>query len=195
LLPRNHPLRPSGAQHLWLCQQFLALHDRLPALLQGQAQPSGPAECLALAHLCQRRQQRYAASARFFAKAFAGQPQLADDLLYQHRYNAAVAAAVAAAGWGADAGRVGDPERALLRQWALGWLRADLEAWAELLKAGPPDARARVGRALHRWQRDPGLAGLRDAAALTKLPPGERQECGRLWADVGALLRRAQGGP
>jgi hypothetical protein len=44
---------------------------------------------------------------------------------------------------------------------------------------------------LRHWQQDSDLAGLREAAALAKLPPEVRAACGRLWADVAALLEKA----
>jgi tetratricopeptide (TPR) repeat protein len=193
LLAPNHPLRQPVAQQLQQCERFLELSKRLPAVLQGQAQPGGTAERLALAQFCQSSQQRYTAAARFYAEAFAQQPQLADDLRSQRRYNAACAAARAAAGQGIDAASLDDKERARLRQQALGWLRADLAAWTELLEAGQPDARARVRQTFQHWQRDSDLACLRAAAAVANLPSGERQACQKLWADVEALLQRAQG--
>jgi serine/threonine-protein kinase len=193
LLPQNHPLRLPVTQQLQQCQSFLELSKRLPAILQGQAQPSSTAERLALAQVCQECQQRYTASARFYAEAFAEQRQVADDLRSQHRYNAACAAARAAAGQGIDAASLDDKERGLLRQQALGWLRDDLAAWTKLLKGGQPNARARVQQTLQHWQRDPDLAGLREAIAVAKLSASERQACGKLWADVEALLQRAQG--
>jgi hypothetical protein len=42
------------------------------------------------------------------------------------------------------------------------------------------------------WRDDPDLAGLRDAGALKRLPPAERQECRALWQEVADLLRRAE---
>jgi tetratricopeptide (TPR) repeat protein len=52
--------------------------------------------------------------------------------------------------------------------------------------------RARLGRkivwTLTIWQTDPALSGLRDRAALAKLPTDERESWRRLWADVAALL-------
>ena len=47
-------------------------------------------------------------------------------------------------------------------------------------------------QALRHWQQDSDLAGLRDAAALAKLPAEERAACERLWADVAELLKRAE---
>jgi len=79
-----------------------------------------------------------------------------------------------------------------LRQQALDWLRADLIAWTKVLESAKPEARATVRQTLQHWQKDPDLAGLRDQAALDKLPAAERDAWQRLWADVGALLQRAQ---
>jgi hypothetical protein len=44
---------------------------------------------------------------------------------------------------------------------------------------------------LTHWRADPGLAGVREASALDRMAPAERQEWGRLWSDVEALLGRA----
>jgi hypothetical protein len=41
-------------------------------------------------------------------------------------------------------------------------------------------------------QTDPDLAGLRDPAPLAKLPDPEQEVCRKLWADVAALLKKAQ---
>ena len=43
------------------------------------------------------------------------------------------------------------------------------------------------------WQQDSDLAGVRDAAALEKLPAEERAACEKLWADVAALLKKVEG--
>jgi hypothetical protein len=45
---------------------------------------------------------------------------------------------------------------------------------------------------LRHWQRDGALAGLRDHAALARLPAEERQACRQLWAEVAALLKKAE---
>jgi len=42
---------------------------------------------------------------------------------------------------------------------------------------------------------DVNLAGVRDPGALAKLPEPERKEWQAIWADVDALLNRAQGHP
>jgi serine/threonine-protein kinase len=176
------------------CQRLADLDDRLPALLRGADRPQDAQERLALADLCQQRsKRRYAAAARFYAAAFAEQPKLAEDPRGGHRYNAACAAALAAAGQGQDADPLDDQEKARLRRQALDWLRADLTAWAKVVEKDSPQDRALVQRTLQHWQKDPDLAGLRDQDALAKLPEPERDSCRKLWADVDALLRRAQG--
>jgi hypothetical protein len=45
---------------------------------------------------------------------------------------------------------------------------------------------------LRLWQQDNDLAGIRDATALDKLPAEERTACEKLWADVAALLKKAE---
>jgi hypothetical protein len=45
---------------------------------------------------------------------------------------------------------------------------------------------------MRHWQTDSDLAGIRDKAALDKLPAEERKAFARLWADVAALLKKAQ---
>jgi superkiller protein 3 len=191
LLPPIHPLRTVVANQLRWCERWLELDDKLPAILQGKTKPTDAPERIALARLCQQYKHLYATAARFYAEAFADQPRLAQVLGAGHRYNAACAAALAASGAGKDADKLTDEGRAGLRRQALTWLRADLAAWAQLLEKGPPQARPVVQRVLRHWQKDADLAGLRDNAALAKLPQAERQACVTLWAEVAALLARA----
>jgi hypothetical protein len=134
----------------------------------------------------------FATFARLLAESFAYEPQLAENLDEWLRYNAACAAALAGCGHGVDAGKLTEKELARLCKQALDWLRADLTALTEVIDKGLPEARQEVGRALQHWQSNPYLAGLRDKAALDKLPAAERDGWQRLWADVGTLLQRAQ---
>jgi tetratricopeptide (TPR) repeat protein/tRNA A-37 threonylcarbamoyl transferase component Bud32 len=97
---------PSGKWLEEAEQHLAALDNRLPAILQGKDRPANVAESLEFAQLC-RLKKRYAAAARLYAVAFAADPRVADDLQAGHRYNAACCAALAAAGPGADAGRIG----------------------------------------------------------------------------------------
>jgi serine/threonine-protein kinase len=164
---------------------------KLPAVLEGSLKPA-PAERLVAAELCQFRHGRYAAAARLYAEAFAGDPKLADDLRRRHRYNAACAAALAASGQGKDADRI-DPEgRAGLRLQALGWLQSDFERLSLEANSDDPRVRLRVRGTLGRWMSDPDLAGLRDPEAIARLPEPERDAWQRLWAEVRRQVMLAQ---
>jgi Flp pilus assembly protein TadD len=188
-LPPDHALRPTLQQDIRTCERFLELDRRLPSVLKGEAKPAGAAELIEFADLCQAK-RLYAAAARFFAEAFADQAKRAEDPRAGHRYNAACAAALAAAGQGEGA-KLDAKERGRLCRQALDWLRDDLALWAKQLDGNTPQARAQVRQELRHWQQDPDLAGLRDAAALGKLPAGEPEAWCKLWADVDGLLKRA----
>jgi tetratricopeptide (TPR) repeat protein len=190
LLPAGHPMRTLVADQLRRCEEMLALETRLGAVLRGEAVPAAAAERVALAGLCAVH-QRYAAAARFYVDALADRPALGDDLQGGHRYNAVRAVALTAAGAGRDAVPLGDEERARMRRQALDWLQADLLLWGKQADTGTPQARAAVVKTLGHWEEDPELAGVRDPAALAKLPEAERAEWKKLWDDVGATLRKA----
>src|SRR5262249_12180836 len=146
-LPLLGPLHPLGnhvTQQLRQCEQCLKLDSKLPDILKGDTKAANATEEVDLAYLCQQYKKRYAAAARFFSGAFAADPDLADDLESQVRYNAACAAALAAAGKGEDAGRLKDQERTKFRQQALKWLQADLAAWTRVIEKGPASALAMV---------------------------------------------------
>jgi hypothetical protein len=108
----------------------------------------------------------------------------------QHRYNAACAAALAAAGKGVDAAMLKEQKRTRLRKQAIDWLQDDLAAWTKVVGKGSAPAKAAVRRTLEDWQKDPDLAGLR-AAALAKLPEEEQKAWRKLWAEVKAVLKKA----
>src|SRR5262249_20832730 len=146
------------------------------------------------AELCAFYKKQYAAAARLWAAALAADPKLADDLKAAHRYNAACAAALAAAGKGEDAGGLGADEQARWRKQATEWLRADRGLWGKRLEGGKPEDRKAVADKMKQWQRDGDLESLRSPTALEKLPADEREVCRRLWADVAALLGKAQDG-
>jgi tetratricopeptide (TPR) repeat protein len=198
-LRRGHELgvrdprwRYPSAQWLRTAEQLVALDNKLPKLLSGEAQPADNAERLSVARLCQQPCKRlYAASARFYTDAFAKQRQLANDLNAQHRFNAARAASLAGTGQGNDAGGSEERERARLRRQALAWLRADLVVYPRLADKGPTQARALVQQRLANWQHETDLGGVR-GAAVAKLPETERDGWRKLWADVEKLLASAR---
>jgi hypothetical protein len=132
-------------------------------------------------------QQRFLVATRLWADELASDPKLGDDRQSQLRYNAARAAALAAAGQGQDAAKLDDAAKAKRRRQALDWLKAELAAWSKVLESGPLQDRPPVGAKLGDWQKESALAGIRDAAALDKLPADERKQWQALWADVDSL--------
>jgi serine/threonine-protein kinase len=191
LLPPLDPLRPLASQQMQLCERLLALGEKLPALLGGEAEPDGTAEWLTLAQLCQC-QRRHAAAARFYAAAFAADAKAAADLRQGHRYDAACSAALAAAGQGEGAKGLPDKARLMLRRQALAWLRDDLAAYRTLAERPEPAAKQLVQEKMRHWQQDADLAPVRDPRALDTFPDDERQPWRRLWEDVAALLKRME---
>jgi tetratricopeptide (TPR) repeat protein len=171
------------------CERLVALEPRLPKVLSGEEGPKDADEAVAFADLCYKT-KRYAASARLYEAALTEFPKLSDDLVAQHRYNSACAAALAGAGQGEGVPPPDDAARAQWRTKARAWLRADLAEWERRL-VGPPAERARIPTVLAHWKVDPDLAGIRDPDALAKFPEAEREEWRKLWADVDALLKRA----
>jgi tetratricopeptide (TPR) repeat protein len=105
------------------------------------------------------------------------------DDLCNSRYAAASAALRASSGQGSHETPPPEEEQVRLRRQALDGLRAILELKTQLSKEGKA-----VGWSLAAWQTDPGLAGVRERAALAKLSDAERKQWQRLWADVAALL-------
>ncbi len=118
-----------------------------------------------------------------------------DDLKTPHRYNAACAASLAAAGNGKNAEKLQDQDKAKLRRLALDWLRADLALWRQQRKSGNAQDLQRLIETLAHWQRDSDLIFGRDARELAKLPEDEREPWRELWADVARLLMEAKAAP
>jgi hypothetical protein len=177
-------------------ERLVELDRKLVAILEDKEKPAGPVERVALARLSQKPFKKlYAAAARFYADAFTAEPKLADDLRVQHRYNAACAAALAAAGKGEDAKDLDDKERARLRQQARDWLAADLALWTKHAGSNDPTVRDAVQKALQHWQSDADLAALRDPEPLANLPDAERDACRKLWDEVEAVRKKAAAKP
>jgi tetratricopeptide (TPR) repeat protein len=172
------------------CERLAELDGKLPGVLSGKEQVTDPSEKIGYAVLCFLK-RLHATSTRYYQEAFNAQPDLMNDMRAGNRFRAARAAALAGTGRGEDAAKVGNPERVKLRRQALTWLRADLVFWTKLVKENP-NARTHVHETLRHWQTNPDLAGMREADALAKLPADERPAFTQLWADVAALLKKAQ---
>jgi serine/threonine protein kinase/tetratricopeptide (TPR) repeat protein len=185
--------RPSA---VWVreVERFIEHDSRLPNILSGKDPLADATERCEVAWLCQQDFKLLnATAARFYAVAFADEPQLAENPQLDHRYNAACAAALAGCGQGNDAGTLEDKDRIRLRGQALDWLRADLEAWQKRLEAGGAKARPAVRKQMHHWLTDPDFAGLRGTEALGRLPVAEGQAWRQLWAAAEELFIKAGG--
>jgi tetratricopeptide (TPR) repeat protein len=176
-----------SAQWVRNVEQFIALEGKLPKFLTGEAQPAGAAGQLALARWCRLHKRIFASATRFYAQAFAAQPELAGDLATWDRYDAACAAARAGCGQGEDAARLDDRERARLRNQALDWLHADLAHRAKQAARRRPEDRVTAQMVLPLWLADSDLCAVR-GEALAKLPEAEQQAWRQLWSDVASTL-------
>jgi predicted ribosomally synthesized peptide with SipW-like signal peptide len=191
---RRPDWRYPSEQWLARAEHQLALSRRLPALLRGEDRPKDGAERLAFARVASSQKQ-FAAATRLFAEELESDPKLGDDRQAGYRYEAACAASLAAAGLGQGEPPSDDRAKAKLRRQALDWLKAELAVWAKYLESGPPQVRPLVVLTLNHWTKDTALAGIRDKAALARLPAEEHKAFTRLWADVAVLLKKAQEKP
>jgi Tfp pilus assembly protein PilF len=192
-LRRGHELgskqpgwRYPSAQWVREVERMLVLEMKLPAILTGKATPTNPGEAVVLASMCQQPYKKlYATSVRLYADAFNAEPKLAAD----NRYDAACSAALAAAGQGEDARLLPDKSVSMFRSWALGWLHADLKAYAELTRQNKPALKQTIQQRLTHWRSDPDLASLRDPQSLNRLPDIERAAWQALWHEVDELAK------
>jgi hypothetical protein len=162
------------------------LLPRLPDIVAGRAAPKTPAEGCEFADLCgQLFQNRFAASARLYDAAFTADPLLADDLLANHRYNAACYAARAARGDGVDASTDAG-ERAVLRAKALAWLRADLALGRKQAASSSAAERKTAADKLLHWLGDSDLSRVRPGLGRIGMADAERADWDKFWAEVRA---------
>jgi tetratricopeptide (TPR) repeat protein len=182
-----NPKNAFAPANLARAESIAAGRDKFADFEAGRYKPATSREFLDLAAWCLFKKLNRTA-AGLYADAFAADPKLADDVKAAHRYNAACYAALAAAGQGEDSAQIDEPERTRLRKQALDWLRADLTLRTRQL----PADRAVFLRMMKHWQNDSDLTGIRDEAALAKLPLEEREAFVKLWADVADRLKQAQ---
>ncbi len=180
-----------SAEWVWSAERLAEFDGKLTAILRGTAQPADAAQRTKFAKLCLIRKFPATAS-RFYKEAFAAEPALAENLTDGYRYEAARAAALTGCGMGKDDPPLGEAPRTRWRQQALAWLRADLALRTKELSSDTAQTRAAAQQTLYHWQRDPDLAGLRNEAALAKLPEAEQAACWQLWAEVQKLLEQAR---
>jgi serine/threonine-protein kinase len=174
------------------CERLVELDGLLAGVLRGAAPPAAANDRCGVAQFALDYKRLSVTAARLYASALADFPRLAEDGKTPHRYNAGCAAALAGTGQGPEATRLDEGDRARWRKQALAWLRASLALWARQVEKGPPARRAAIHKQLEHWQKDADLAGVRETAALARLPKAERDAWLDLWADVAALRARAQ---
>ncbi len=201
MLRRGHELglnRPGwrypSAKWVALAERKAALAERLPALLNGKDHPRDAAERLVFAQMCHDI-KRHAAAFRLWSEALAADPKLGDDRQLQHRYNAARAAVLAAAGAGSDEPPPSKEAKTKLRAQAREWLKAELAAWSKLLESASAQDRTTIARKMNHWRVDSDLAAIREPSALAQLPEAEAKEWQALWAEVDALAKKAASKP
>jgi tetratricopeptide (TPR) repeat protein len=163
---------------------------RLPAVVEGSDRPRNADEFLFFADGAYKK-KLYGACVRLYDDALSAQPGLTEDRQRQHRYNAACAAALAAAGQGVEKPAPEDRARTNLRRQAIAWLNVELDAWTKILECGKAKD-FNVAFHLNHWTEDSDLASIRDPESLAKLPECERELLRKLWARVDALLAKAR---
>ncbi len=82
--------------------------------------------------------------------------------------------------------------KAQFRAQALDWLKAERAWHRQQLESDKPADHVAIQETLLAWQTAGDLAGIRDAAALARLPAEEQKAFAQLWADVAALLKKAE---
>jgi tetratricopeptide (TPR) repeat protein len=203
----DHPA--AWVSHVLRREAETLILPNLPSFLRGEYEPQVNDERLALVGICQA-QSRYATAARLYAAAFQADPDLADKLTTECRYRstedepfyervesintdarylAARCATLAGGRLGTDAAGLDQAERAHWRQQARAWLQADLALWTKTLVNRTEKDLALARRMLTHWQAEPDLAAIRDLKMLDEVSANERDDCFRLWDEVGLVLR------
>jgi serine/threonine-protein kinase len=178
------------AQHRrWQLEFALFLDPRLPAILIGEEEPRSPLEGCAFAELCAAPgRKQYAAAARLYTKAFSDDPTLLDDLNAEHRFKAARAAALAAAGQGIAETPLTPGARAALRARALGWLQAELGVWRLNLRPGQQQNRKFLIDKVSAILYEPDLAATKPGPGQMEMSAEERTRWGQFWTQLEVTL-------
>jgi len=183
LLERLHP-----TAQLIEFMSLASLEKRLAKVLAGDK--STIAERIALAEICWQYKRQYADAVGLYAGVFAEQPMLANDHVKAHRYNAACAAVLAAAGKNANGPTLDAMEKERLRRKALEWFRGDLDSCEKRLQSADADV-DRIRDTFALWQKNADLAGVRDARVMDSLSESERADWRRFWSDVERVQKSA----
>jgi Flp pilus assembly protein TadD len=179
-------------QSLAAVDALLGLEARLPAILRGEDKPPAGNEWT-VPEMCAAKGLNVAATRRY-EEIITGNPKLLADRNMALGLRCACTAALAGCGRGQDAAGLSGAERARWRGVALRYLRKELEVWGKEPRV-QGEQRLAAENGVRTWLYDPALGGVREPAALAKLPAEERKEWRRLWADVGKFLQEFRDDP
>lgn len=187
---KDQGVRAEAMQLLQAGNRYIDFALRIPDVAQGKNEPTDPNECVSMAQVCYFR-KFYATAARLSVKAFALQPQIAEDFEHAHLSNAIMYAALAGCGRGDDAA----PDRAEWARWRLQarqWLAEELARFSDPQVLSDSGRRKYVLALMEGWKGDPDMACIRDPDALANLPAEERDALVAIWAQVDAVLPQLQ---
>lgn len=171
-------------QEVWMCHILRREAEKmvlpnLPAFLQGNYQPTGNDERIAMTSELQF-EGRNLASARLWRDALSNLSSPPPG----YRQRGASAAVLVSAGVGTDVNGVSGADLAMWRADALRWLQADLDRLDH--RRSTPADKAAVHTELGHWLADDSFAYVR--GQQTSLPPEERSQWSSLWARVQSLF-------
>ena len=159
LLPQEESKLRGNVERLrQRCRQLMALERRVPNIVQGTDKPATD-ECLDAAELCFVKNY-YATAARLYSEALVATPQLTADLRAGHRFNAARAAALAAAGQGDDAAKLPESEQErIARAGARVAATRSRETGVKKVDIGTAADRIQAEKAMTQWREDSRICG------------------------------------
>ena len=167
----DHPPRTVAELNIVELEAQARWEEKLPAVLRGELKPAGGEELAELAGYCATFEKKFALATRFAHDAIQANPTFLENWMQVSKF--AGWAIQAAAGHGTDAATLPLIVRDRYRRQALEWMR-------EMFNK--------------RQGKDAGLgfyfstiydfAPVRDAKELVKLPPAERAEWEKLWAEI-----------
>jgi serine/threonine-protein kinase len=187
-IPFKTTARIVAAEHM---AAAAALPHRLSAILAGTDRPKDTNERLAFAQLAYNN-KNFAAAALLWDEALDAKPAFGECRTAQHRYHAACAAVLAAAGQGENGPVHDNDARSKLRKQAVAWLNLELATWEKCLDLPTADYRKKTIETLQQWLKNEDLASIRSPASLAKLPETELESLRSLWARVDSLLAKAR---
>jgi len=191
LLPQADAYHALVLQSLKKCERRLELEGQVEAILRGEARPTDDAHLLELGELLLAK-KRFCEAAGLYRRGFAGSPSLDGDELAKHHHYGACAALGCAATVRSESNPNGDsPE--IWRRLALDWLKSGLSHWTKRANQGTPEDLAWVARHMAFWSHGNGLATIREAVELDRLPESERAEVMAFWQSVEKLHSIAAG--